>query len=84
MKYFANFSTNNGTRLEKDLESTNKKELAKEISLIARGNCLEGNEFSWLVYNEKGIVVAAGAGRKTENGFCYYSMHGTIGENIYN
>ena len=82
MKYYANMSVNNGTRFQKDLEGTNKVKLAKSVSESARGNCYLNNEFQWWVWDENGIIVAAGAGRATENGYCYYYMRELIGQPI--
>ena len=82
MKYFANFNVNNGTMLQKDIEGTNKKELAKRIAKSAKANVYVGNEFSWNVWDEDDIIVMAGAGRKTENGFSYYNTEDLIGEQI--
>lgn len=81
-KYFANMYVNNGTRFQNDLESTNKAKLARSISESARGNCPVGNEFQWTVWDEDGICVAAGAGRKTPNGYAYYNMSELIGQKI--
>lgn len=82
MKYFANMSVNNGTTFQKDLEGNNKAKLAKSVSESARGNCYLNNEFRWWVWDENGIIVAAGAGRKTQNGYCYYYMRELIGQPI--
>ena len=82
-KYFANMSVNNGTHLRPDLEGTNYRKLAKDISQIARGNCYVGNEYSWEVWDENDIIVAAGAGIKTKNGgFNYLDCSHLIGESI--
>ena len=82
MRYFANMWVNNGTRLQKDLEGNNKNKLAKCISSSARDECFLNNEFIWLVWDEDGVIVSAGAGRSTNNGYAYYSMRHQIGENI--
>ena len=78
-KYFADMSVNNGTHFIKPLEGTNWRKLAKEISQSARGNCFLGSEFSWKVWDENDIVIAAGAGRKTKNGYSYYDCSHLIG-----
>lgn len=82
MKYFANMSVNNGTTFQSDIESNNKGELAKRVSHSARANCFVGSEYSWKVWDEEGVIVAAGAGRKTEKGFSYYNCEDLIGEQI--
>lgn len=60
MKYFANFSANNGTRYAQDITDTNKERIIKSISSTA--NCIRfvGNECHWYVHNEQGKCVAAG------------------------
>jgi hypothetical protein len=82
MKYFANTLVNGGTRIQHDITDTNKKKLASYISQFARSECFLNNEYSWRVWNEYNIIVAAGSGRRTENGFCYYSCEHLIGEHI--
>ena len=82
-KYFANMSVNNGTHLDKDLQGANKTALQRDISKIARGNCFIGNEYSWKVWREDGIIVAAGAAIKTNKGFNYLNCKDMIGESIY-
>ena len=82
MRYFANMWVNNGTRFQKDLESDNKNKLARSVSSSARGECFLGNEFNWFVWDKDGVIVAAGAGRSTNNGYAYYSMEHMIGQNI--
>jgi len=67
-RYYANMYVNNGTQYRPDWEGTNKNKLAEEISAAARGNCFAGNHYSWQVWNEQGIIVAAGAGYKKQNG----------------
>ena len=80
--YFANMLVNGSTTLQKDLLSTNKSQLAKQIARSAKANCYVDNEFSWKVWNEKSRIVAAGAGRKTEKGFAHYNCKDLIGELI--
>lgn len=82
-KYYANMSVNNGTRYRQDIEGTNYRKLAADISSIARANCFINNEYSWWVWDNKGIIVAAGSGRATYNGYDYYSCKYLIGTNIY-
>lgn len=82
-KYFANMSVNNGTRLINDYQGTNLRKLKSDISQVARGNCFVGNEYSWKVWREDGIIVAAGAGIKTNKGFNYLNCQDMIGESIY-
>ena len=60
MKYFANFSANNGTHYAQDITDTNKERLIKVIRSAANGNRFAGNECSWHVHNEQGECVAAG------------------------
>ncbi len=82
-KYYANMSVNNGTHYRPDWEGTNKNKLAKEIGASARANCFVGNECSWKVWDEDGIIVAAGAAVKKQNGnFSYLDCSGLIGERI--
>ena len=82
-KYYANMSVNNGTHYRPDLEGTNKHKLAKEIAASARANCFAGNEYRWKVWNENGIIVAAGAAIKKQNGnFSYLDCSGLLGERI--
>ena len=82
-KYFANMSVNNGTYLQNDIQGTNLRKLKSDISQVARGNCFVGNEYSWKVWREDGIIVAAGAGIKTNKGFNYLNCQDMIGESIY-
>ena len=82
-KYYANMSVNNGTRYCQDLEGTNKNKLEKKIAASARANCFVGNEFRWRVWDEDGIVVAAGAAIKKQNGkFSYLNCQDMIGARI--
>ena len=81
-KYYANMSVNNGTHLSPDWEGGNYRKLANDISQAARGNCFVGSEYSWKVWDEDGIIVAAGAGRKTSKGFSYFNCSDLIGERI--
>ena len=81
-KYFANMSVNNGTHYRPDWEGTNYKKLAAAISASARANCFIGNDFQWEVWDEDEIIVAAGAGRKTNNGFCYMNCSELVGQHI--
>lgn len=82
MNYYANMLVNGGVSLQKDLTNTSKNELVKRISHIARMNCFVGNEFSWKVWDSEEKIVSAGAGRKTENGFCFYNCTDMIGQKI--
>lgn len=82
-KYYANMRVNNGTRYCHDWYGTNKNKLAKKIAASARANCFVGNECRWRVWDENGIVVAAGAAIKKQNGkFSYLNCHDMIGERI--
>lgn len=81
-KYFANMCVNNGTHLIKDLEGTNYRKLAKDISQLARAECFENNEYYWNVWNEEKIIIMTGAGRKTEKGICYINRSYLIGTHI--
>ncbi len=81
-KYYANMSVNNGTH-RPDWEGTNKNKLAKEIAASARANCFVCNKCSWQVWDEDGIIVAAGAAIKKQNGkFSYLNCQDMIGERI--
>lgn len=80
MKYYANMHVNNGTCYCNRLEGTNKNKLAKEIAKSARANCFVGNEYTWKVWNEDQIIVAAGAGKKKQNGhFIFLDCSDLIG-----
>ena len=82
-KYYANMSANNGTHYRPDWEGANKNKLAKEIAASARANCFVGNECRWKVWDEDGIIVAAGAAIKKPSGkFSYLSCQDMIGERI--
>ena len=82
-KYYANMSANNGTHYRPDWEGANKNKLAKEIAASARANCFVGNECRWKVWDEDGIIVAAGAAIKKQNGkFSYLNCQDMIGELI--
>lgn len=82
-KYYANMSVNNGTHYSTDLEGTNKNKLANKIAASARANCFVGNEYGWKVWDEDGIIVAAGAAFKKQNGkFSYLNCQDMIGERI--
>lgn len=82
-KYKANMNVNNGTHLQKAMQDNNLKRLQSDISKIARGNCFIGNEYTWKVWNENGIIVAAGAGKKNGKGnFSHLNCKGLIGEHI--
>lgn len=82
-KYYANMSVNNGTHYRPDWEGTSKNKLAKEIAKTARANCFVGNEYSWKVWDEYGIIVAAGAGIKKQNGkFSNQNCQDEIGRRI--
>lgn len=79
-KYYANMKVNNNTRFQKDLEGSNKNELARTISSIARANCFVGNYYSWYVWDEQGIIVKAGSGEKSPSGhFDYFNCEYLIG-----
>ncbi len=80
MKYYANMHVNNGTCYRLPLEGTNKNKLAKKIAKSARANCFVGNEYTWKVWDEDEIIVAAGAGKKNQNGhFSYLDCSELIG-----
>jgi len=81
-KYYANMSVNNGTHYRPAWEGRNYRKLANEISKSAKANCFVGNDYSWKVWDEKGIIVAAGAGHKTSNGFSYMRCSHLIGEYV--
>lgn len=71
-KYYANYLSGRSTLLT-DIFGTNKKELSKRISLIARSVCSVGFYYDWYVWNSSGIVVACGRGKKNSKGnICYY------------
>ena len=80
--YFANMSVNNGTHYRHAWKGTNNQKLAKEISASARANCLVYNKYSWMVWDENGIIVAAGAGYKRKNDFYYLCMSHLIGQHV--
>ena len=61
MKYIANFYANNGTRLMTPLEGNNKRDLARRISAIAKGERFAGSVANWSVHEKAtGICVAGG------------------------
>lgn len=60
MKYYANFTANNGTSMIEPLEDTNKARIIKSIRKIANGNRFAGNTCRWHVCDETGKTVAAG------------------------
>lgn len=82
MKYYANMSVNNGTHYRPALEGTNYRKLASEISKSARENCFIGSTYSWTVWDENRVIVAAGAGRATNSGFSYSDCSHLIGERL--
>lgn len=81
-KYYANMSVNNGTHYRPSIEGTNYRKLAARISHCARANCFINNQFAWWVWDENDIIVAAGSGRATDNGYEYYSCRHLIGTKI--
>ena len=79
-KYFANISVNNGTTWMHDVTGGNYRQLARRASKSARANCYVGNSYSWWVWDEDCIIIAAGSGYKTGRGFCYLDSKHLIGE----
>ena len=71
-KYFANFSTNNGSCLMKPAEYTSKKDAVSSIRRWAVGETFAGNEFTWYVEDENGNEVARGGGRVSRSGKMSY------------
>lgn len=64
MKYFATFSANNGsTYLPKAWEYTNKAKAISEIKAAVVGSHYNrcGNKSTYMVTDNDGVVVAAGA-----------------------
>lgn len=63
MKYYANFSVNNGTSLRDPLEDTNLKRITKEIKEMAKGQifCNPTNVGSFWVSDEKGNEITRGS-----------------------
>ena len=57
MRYFANFTANNGTSLQRDIEGNNKFELLARIRHIAMANRFEGNNARWWVEDEAEHMV---------------------------
>lgn len=60
MKYYANFTANNGTSLIEPLEDTNKARIIKSIREIANGERFAGNTCRWHVSDETHQIIAAG------------------------
>ena len=60
MKYYANFSANNGTSLATPYEGTNLKEIIRDIRGTAEGERFPGNTCAWWVTDEEGRTVAEG------------------------
>ena len=65
VEYYANFSTNNGTRFVTPIEGTDKSRLIRAIRAFANGERFPGNECSWWVCDERGEVVASGGTTRT-------------------
>lgn len=60
MKYRANFSVNNGTRLMQSVEDTDKYRLWKNIKNMARAELFEKGDGSVYVEDERGREVFSG------------------------
>lgn len=61
MKYFASYTTNNGSTYNgKPFEYTNKREAIKSIREIARGETFAGNHGCVTVKDENGETVYEG------------------------
>lgn len=60
MKYYANYNANDGTRMEKDITGTNKKEIIRIIRDIANGERYTGHSCTWTVYDQHGHCAAKG------------------------
>ena len=56
MRYFANFTANNGTSLQRDIEGNNKFDLLARIRHIAMSNS-DGNNARWWVEDEARHMV---------------------------
>ena len=60
MRYYANFSANNGTHMMTPIEDSNKSRIIKSIRNIANGNRFDGGECAWSVWDQNDKVVAKG------------------------
>lgn len=63
MKYYAEFTANNGsTYMANPIEDTNKAKLIRSIKYMVRGNHYQQpcNQSTYRVWDEKGKVVASG------------------------
>lgn len=69
MKYFANYTANNGTCLIREITDTNKARIIKVISDIANAERFAGSECRWYVHDERGVCVAMGYTSKTGQRF---------------
>jgi hypothetical protein len=75
MKYYANYTANNGTTLMNPLTGTNKNELIKDIRHLANGERFDKNTCSWCVWIEKnGDAVEVAAGGTDCNGRMYRTI----------
>lgn len=61
MKYFANFSCNNGTSYMRPIEGNNKYKLLRDVKSTLRGNIFPGNNGTYRVFNEDGRSVFEGS-----------------------
>ena len=79
-KYYANMNVNSGSHYRYDMENTNKKKLARQISASARAHCYPGRRYTWKVWNEEGIIVLAGSAIKKQDGnFTYINCKHLVG-----
>lgn len=49
-KYEGSWSANNGSTYNTGYTDNNKRRLAHDMRIIARGNCFRGNSGNWCVY----------------------------------
>ena len=60
MKYYGNFSTNNGTRLSEHIRGNDRHALNKYLREFAMGQRFPGQEASWWVNDLGGHTVFEG------------------------
>lgn len=60
MKYFANYTTTDGTTMSAPIEDTNKSRLLRDIREIAKGNATPNNFVSFGLWDEKMTTIYSG------------------------
>lgn len=60
VRYYANFSANNGVKFATPIEGTDKSRLIRAIRAFANGERCVGSECEWWVFDERGEEVARG------------------------